>query len=226
MLNSAQNSSTQAVAIDSNNYSNWLSLAQFFESAASLQIAGEPYKNGVVAYEKVAYFVPVSPAVPLAQARLELANKNIQGAQGFIDKALSLKKDYVVAYQLRAQIAYDAKDYKEAISQLTQAIVLNPQVADLYVSRGMLETQTGSHTDASSDFRIAFSISPNQNVGYLLAQSDINSGNFDEAASLIDTLMKLNPNNGDLKDLKDKLQQSKNPAPIAQPVVETKKVDN
>lgn len=226
LLNAAQSSSTQAVAVDNNNYINWLSLAQFFESAASLQIAGEPYKNGVVAYEKVAYFVPSSPAIPLAQARLELTNKNVQGAQDFINKSLSLKKDYVGAYQIRAQIAYDNKDYKEAIDQLTQGIVLNPKSADLYVSRGTVEIQAGSYNDASNDFRAAFSINPNQNIAYLLAQSDIKSGNFDEASSLIDSLMKLNPNNSDIKDLKDKLEQSKNSASAVQPVDSTKKVDN
>lgn len=225
LVNAAQASGTQAVSADTANYSNWLSLGQFFESATTLQIAGEPYKNGVTAYEKVAYYVPASPAVPLAQARLELANKNTQGSIDFINKALDLKADYIAAYQLKAQIAYNDKDYKGAVEQLSLAIKYNPNVSDLYVSRGVLLSQTGSSADALSDLRTAFTLSPNQNTGYLLAQADIKNGSLEEATTIVDALLKVSPDNADFKDLKEKIQQSKNPAPVAQTTTDAKKVD-
>ncbi|MGI9118134.1 MAG: tetratricopeptide repeat protein [Minisyncoccia bacterium] len=225
LVNAAQTSGTKAVSIDTENYSNWLALGQFFETATSLQMAGEPYKNGVTSYEKVAYYVPNSPAVPLAQARLELANKNMQATNEFINRSLELKPDYIAAYQLKAQMAFNDKDYKGAIDQLSQAIKYNPTVADLYVSRGVLLSQTGNPNDATNDFRTAFTLSPNQNTGYLLAQADIKNGNTEEATTIVDALLKLSPDNADFKDLKEKIQQSKNPAPVVSTNTDSKKVE-
>jgi tetratricopeptide (TPR) repeat protein len=225
LVYSAQRNATQSVATDSNNYSNWLLLGQFFEFTTNMQIAGDSYKNGMVAYDKVAYFVPASPSIPVYQARLEIVNKNVQGAQDLITKALSLKKDYSEAFKLRAQIAYDIKDYKEAINQLSQAISYNPNASDLYVSRGTVYMQINSYTDAVNDYRKALSISPSQNTGFLLAQADIKAGFTDEAKTIIDALLKLNPDNNDLKDMNQRLQEPNTATITDQPAKDAKKVD-
>ncbi len=225
LVTAIQNSSVVATTIDPANYSNWLNLGQFFEIATTLQIAGDPYTNGVAAYDKVGYYVPQSPAVPLAKARLELANKNIENATSFINKSLELKPDYVAAYQLKAQIAYNAKDFAGAVNNLSVAIKYNPNMADLYVSRGILLSQMGNNVDSVNDFRMAFSLTPNQSIGYMLAQADVKNGSIEEATTLVDALLRLSPENVDYKNLKEKIDQLNLPVPNIQQTDKNKKTN-
>jgi tetratricopeptide (TPR) repeat protein len=81
-------------------------------------------------------------------------NKRDSATQ-YLTKAVALDNKYAKAFYLRAQIKFEAKDYKEAIEDYNQAIAAKPDYAYAYNDRGSAKKQNGDAAGAISDYEKA-----------------------------------------------------------------------
>ena len=57
-----------------------------------------------------------------------------------LDRAIELKPDYAIAYDLRALIKYqNLKDFPGALTDFNRALGINPSLANSYYNRGLLK---------------------------------------------------------------------------------------
>ncbi len=116
----------------------------------------------------------------LGRARLNLATTDTVAAIADIDKALSINKNAVNAYILRADIAINReRDYQAALADIDEAIRLQPRSAGLYINRAFLRYNLDSYTGAMADYDYALSLEPLNatalfNRGLLLAEVSAN----------------------------------------------------
>lgn len=116
----------------------------------------------------------------LGRARLNLVTNDTVAAIADIDKALSINKNAVNAYIMRADIAINReRDYQAALSDIDEAIRLQPRTAGLYINRAFLRYNLDSYTGAMADYDYALSLEPLNatalfNRGLLLAEVSAN----------------------------------------------------
>jgi len=81
-------------------------------------------------------------------------NKKDSATQ-YLTKAVALDIKYAKAFYLRAQIKFEAKDYKEAIEDYDKAIAAKPDYAYAYNDRGSAKKQNGDAAGAIADYEKA-----------------------------------------------------------------------
>lgn len=101
----------------------------------------------------------------LGRAKLLLAKGDTLKASEDIDKALSINKNALNAYVMRAGIAMDKKnDYASALDDLNTAIKLEPRHPALYINRAWLRYKLDDYFGAMADFDYALTLDPTNNV--------------------------------------------------------------
>ena len=68
-------------------------------------------------------------------------------------------REYTKAYYNRGNAYSELGEYKQAISDYTRAIELDPEYAEAYYNRGLAYKQLGNCSAANSDFLEAYTIS-------------------------------------------------------------------
>ncbi|MDE6438926.1 MAG: tetratricopeptide repeat protein, partial [Muribaculaceae bacterium] len=97
----------------------------------------------------------------LGRARLMLETGDTVKAREDIDKALGLNKNLAPAYLLRADIAINADhDFPAALSDMNEAIRLQPREAGLYINRAFLRYNTDDYGGAMDDYDYALQLDP------------------------------------------------------------------
>lgn len=79
----------------------------------------------------------------------------------FLNKAIELKPDYIIAYNLRGVVYAALNQYKQAIADYTIAISLDPNLVTAYYNRGNAYTTLNQYEQAIADYTIAISFDPN-----------------------------------------------------------------
>lgn len=103
----------------------------------------------------------------LGRARLRLAKADTVAAMEDIDKALSLNKNAVNGYLLRADIAiHRNKDYEKALKDMDQAIRLQPKYAGYFINRAYIRYRLDDYFGAMSDYDYALQLDPTNYVAY------------------------------------------------------------
>lgn len=124
----------------------------------------------------------------LGRARLKLLERDTVAAIADIDKALSLNKNAVNAYIMRADIAINSgsnspaateRSYKTALEDMDMAIKLEPKIAGLYINRAFLRYNRDDYFGAMADYDYAIQLEPHNmmarfNRGILLAEVNAN----------------------------------------------------
>ena len=73
-----------------------------------------------------------------------------------IDKALTINRNALNAYIMRADIAINSYgDYNRALDDIDQAIKLSPKLAGLYINRAFLRYKTDNYKGAMADYDYA-----------------------------------------------------------------------
>lgn len=97
----------------------------------------------------------------LGRARLRLEKKDTVAAREDIDKALSLNRNALNAYILRADIAINShRDFEAAEKDIDSAIKLQPHAAGLYINRAFLRYNQDNYKGAMADYDYALSLDP------------------------------------------------------------------
>lgn len=97
----------------------------------------------------------------LGRARLNLSAGDTIAAIADIDKALELNKNAVNGYIMRADIAINRnQDYANALTDMDEAIRLQPKQAGLFINRAFLRYKLDDYYGAMSDYDYAIQLDP------------------------------------------------------------------
>lgn len=97
----------------------------------------------------------------LGRAKMYLSKKDTTAAMSDIDKALSINKNAINGYLLRADIAINRnKDYKQALADMDEAIRLQPKYAGYFINRAFIRYRLDDYFGAMSDYDYAIQLDP------------------------------------------------------------------
>lgn len=133
----------------------------------------------------------------LGRARLRMEQTDTVGAIADIEKALSLNKNAVNGYIMRADIAISRGDSLErAVADMDHAIQLQPRMAGLYVNRAYLRYRLDDFFGAMADYDYAIQLDPiNETAIFNRSLLEMETAANDKALVDLDRLLELNPNN-------------------------------
>lgn len=225
LVNRVEESAGGAVAQNPNQYLNWVNLGNVYTALVPLSVSGS-YKNASDAYTHAMTLAPSNPSILLAQAELELANKNNEQAKKLIEQALYIKADYTDAIFLLAQIETSEGNLDGAIAQAERASQVSPNDSTVFFRLGLLRYNKPNYTGSISAFETAVILDPSYlNARYFLGLSYQKVGRTNDALTQFKIISSVVPDNQDIKDAITSLSQTapKTSAPaVKTPIKNTK----
>ncbi len=211
----------KAVAINPNNYQNYVSLGRAYELAVPFDKEGA-FASAKDAYGKAIQLYPGNPYLYLMQARLEISAGTKDGVRTNLTEALKKKQNFADALYLMSQLEASDNKIDEAIAYAVEAVKNAPNDPLVYTQAGLLLYAKKDYQNAVIALRAGLEKDPNnQNIAYFLVLALRDGGRPDIAKPLAEELLKRNPGNQDLTTLVQSLSASlQAPAPAPE---ETKK---
>jgi len=211
LYNKAIAAALEAVSIDPTNYLNHLSLATVYADVVNLKIAGA-YEQAKISYEKAATLNPTNPLMPLALARLEVANGTPKGSVPYLNAALSLKQNYAPAFLLASQISAAGGDLETAIKTSDWATQAAPDDFTAFFQLGYLRYQNGEYKLAIEALERSVTLNPNYaNAKYFLGLAYYQTGKRALSVEQFKDLLLLNPGNAQVTAIIDNLNSGHGP---------------
>lgn len=148
-------------------------------------------------FEALLHFYPNFDSGYLGRARLSLAQADTTAAMADIDRALSINKNAINGYIMRADVAINREgNFDGALADMNEAIRLQPRVAGLYVNRAYLRYRLDDFFGAMADFDYAIQLDPlNEAAIFNRALLEMETAANDRALADLDRLIELDPGN-------------------------------
>lgn len=128
---------------------------------ALAQSALKDYDGAEATFDELTKHYPGYDNAYLGRARLHLERTDTTAALADIDKALSINRNALNAYILRADIAINShKDFEAAEKDIDVAIKLQPHTPGLYINRAFLRYNQDNYKGAMADYDYALSLDP------------------------------------------------------------------
>ena len=182
-----------AVSSNSNNYRNWLSLAQLYGELSAGGIEGAD-KNSRESYERARLESPTSPLPLLGLAQLDLTVGDAKSAREHLNAAIAMKSDFTVAHLLLSQLNAKSNDLAKAQDEAIIVAQLSPQDPFAWYNLGLVLYTRKSYKDSASALERAVQLQPNYaNAIFLLGLSYYHLGRESDAISAFDEVARLNP---------------------------------
>jgi len=103
----------------------------------------------------------------IGRARLKLEQADTTSALEDINKALSINKNAVNGYLMRADIAiHRNQDYQQALKDMNEAIKRQPKIAGYFINRAYIRYRLDDYFGAMSDYDYALQLDPSNFVAY------------------------------------------------------------
>lgn len=139
---------------------------------------------------------PNSAPLHFLKAQVYGHEKNVNGAESELRKALELDSNYLAAYSALGSLFINTKQEDRAIAEYKRIIDLRPDNATAYTVIGMLYDARKDYDTAADNYRKALEIDPNSliaanNLAWLYAAHG--KGNLDEAVRLAQGVVQRNP---------------------------------
>ncbi len=211
LIGAAIKASQAAVALDSTNYRNYLSLGRVFEAVVPLKIEGS-YESAKKAYEAALAVNPESPEIYLLLARLEVANIDAKAAKAYITKSLEKKNDYADAIFLLAQIQIAENDVMNAIESVKAVATLSPNDPGIFFQLGLLYYNQRNYVNSALAFERAVTLNGQYaNAKYFLGLSYYQVGEEAKAIAQFKGILETNPGNAEVMAIIKNLEAGKGP---------------
>lgn len=131
-----------------------------------------------------------------ARGRMLVAKGDTVGALADLDKAISISKNYVAPFLMRAQIEAEQKSWDDALKDMDAAIRLEPQEADFYINRAYLRYNLDDYFGAMSDYNYTLELEPyNSSAMFNRALLRYEVKDLDRAAEDFKSVLKYEPDN-------------------------------
>ena len=182
-----------AVAINGNDYQNWLELAGLYQQLAGVKVEGA-YENARAAYQRARMENPSSP-VPLFQlAQLELLVGNKEAALQNLAAAAQLKPDFAAAYYVASQIYASMNDLKNALAAAALATQYAPQDPLAWYNAGAIAYAAKDYPNAITALEQALALQSNYaNAAYVLGLAYYDAGRATDSLKVFEALGALAP---------------------------------
>ena len=202
-----------AVAINGNDYQNWLELAGLYQQLAGVKVAGA-YENARAAYQQARMENPLSP-VPLFQlAQLELLEGKKDIALQNLAAAVQLKSNFAPAYYAASQIYASNNDFKSAFSAAALATQHAPQDPLAWYNAGAIAYAGRDYPNAIAALEQALTLQSNYaNAMYILGLAYYDAGRTADSLKMFEALEVLEPNQQAVQDAIKNLRGGTAPVP-------------
>ncbi|MSU74026.1 tetratricopeptide repeat protein [Candidatus Kaiserbacteria bacterium] len=206
-----------AVAINGNDYQNWLELAGLYQQLAGVKVAGA-YENARAAYQRARIESPSSP-VPLFQlAQLEVLEGHKDIALQNLAAAVQLKPDFAAAYYAASQVYASNGDFKNALSAAALATQYAPQDPLAWYNAGAIAYANKDYTNAIAALEQALTLQSNYaNAEYVLGLAYYDAGRPADSLKVFEALATLEPNQQVVQDAIKNLRAGAAPLSVAPP---------
>jgi cytochrome c-type biogenesis protein CcmH/NrfG len=185
----------EAVALDPNNYKNWMALGSVYQVVVPVKIEGA-YQNAKDAYAQAARLNPSSPLISYQIAQLDLAHSDLPAAEKDLIQAISQKHDYARAIFLLSQVQVQEGKAKDALQTAEAAKYFAPNDPDVLFQVGILRSGTGDQVGAASALDSAVKINPQfANARFFLAVVYAGQGKLAEALTQMQAIAALSDAN-------------------------------
>lgn len=132
----------------------------------------------------------------VGRGRLNILTGDTVAAMADLDKAISLNKNLVNAYVLRADISIKKEqNYAQALADMNEAIKLQPRYAGFFINRAFLRYNLDDYFGAMADYDYAIGLDPANNVAYFnrgLLRAEVHDN--DKAISDFSKVIQFDPN--------------------------------
>lgn len=119
------------------------------------------YEDAEKSFDKLLKAHPGFDGGYLGRAKMLLATKDTLRAMADIDKALTINKNAVNGYLLRADISINRNsDYSQALADMDEAIRLQPRVPGFFINRAFIRYRLDDYNGAMSDYDYALQLDP------------------------------------------------------------------
>lgn len=200
-----------AVSADSNNYRNWLSLAQLYGELSSGGIEGAS-KSARDAYERARLENPTSPLPLLGLAQLDLTDGDAKSAREHLNAAIAKKSDFTVAHLLLSQLSAKSNDLAKAQDEALIVAQLSPQDPLAWYNLGLILHTRKSYADAVGALLRAVQLQGNYaNALFILGLSYYELGQKADAIAAFNQVAILNPGDTTAKKAVTNIKAGKNP---------------
>ncbi len=200
VLSNAIKASISAKDIDPDNYLNWLSLGQVYESvsAPELKIEGA-FESSKLAYTEALNRNPKNPAILVFLSRLSATKGDLKLAKQYANEAITQKRNYLDAYFMLAQIEVSDNNIRGAIDSVTAATIIEPTNPAIYFQLGVLKYNAKDYTGAITALEKATSMTPDYaNAKYFLGLSYEVLKRHSDALKQFEEVKRTNPDNKEL----------------------------
>jgi tetratricopeptide (TPR) repeat protein len=142
---------------------------------------------------------PNDASLHYLKAQVYAIERNPQGTEAELRKALELDPNYITAYTSLGALFINTKQEDRAITELKKVVALRPENPSAYVLIGILYDSKKDYTNAMEHYRQALERDPNaviaaNNLAWLYATRPELNGNLDEAVRLAQGVIQKNPN--------------------------------
>jgi Tfp pilus assembly protein PilF len=152
--------------------------------------------NAAREYIRAADELPGNLELQLKVGHLLLVAGQFQDAKTKAQQILTATPDSIDAQLLRANAAAGLKDLDTAISDIEEALRMDPARARSYANLGAAQMVRGNHQEAEAAFRRAVELEPSSVQAHLaLANFFVHEGRRDDAAAAFEAALALDPRN-------------------------------
>lgn len=206
-----------AVALNGNDYQNWIQLAGLYQQLAGVKVAGA-YENARAAYQRARTQNPSSPEPLFQLAQLEIFEGHSDEALQNLAAAVQLKPDYAAAYYVASQIYASNNDLKNALSAAALATQYAPQDPLAWYNAGAIAYASKDYANAVAALEQALTIQPDYvNAAYVLGLSYYQAGRPADSLKIFQAIETLDPNQPVVKQAIANLKAGQSPVPTPAP---------
>ncbi|MFN5169721.1 MAG: tetratricopeptide repeat protein [Cyclobacteriaceae bacterium] len=164
-----------------------------FDRASQAYNQGD-YAQAKTIFEEITKNEPGNADAWLGLGNVYYSEKNYSAADGYYDRALSVRQDFIEALYNKALIRFDRKEYSSSSGILTQALLINPNYVDGLILQGDCSYASSNYSQARSPYRKAYDLGSRiPDLVHRLAWLEDREQNLKEAVKLYRETLELDP---------------------------------
>lgn len=205
---------TKSIAANKNNYASYFRRAQFLSNFLGQENDATIFATALADVKDARALAPSNATIDILEAQLYLQKNNPEEAQKLLLTAIEKKANYTDAAIILSQLKIKQGNLKEALTAAEYAVRTNVNNSQALYIYGQLQFEAKNYLAASQAFERALSVQGSipSEIGALLAESYVQIGETGKAEETYEALLKIDPNNAQIKAILAKLKQ---PAPTS-----------
>src|SRR3989344_4097147 len=197
-----------AVAQNGTNYQNWIALARVYEQLVGAQVEGA-YENAEKAYQLAIAENPTNPFAHFRLAQLAAAKNDLEGVETHLRQALALKPNLAEALLMLTQLEFTKGNMEAAIAAGQALVRAVPEQPVAWFQLGSLFFQAERAEEAAIALQAVVLNGNYADALYLLGSSLVALNQTDDALTIFQHVLELNPGNQQVETVIKTLEDQK-----------------